>query len=292
MAEPMYRQIADDLRRQIEAGELPPGAQLQTELELRDRYNASRNTVRDAIKWLITRGLVETRPGQGTFVIEKIVPVVTTLTGIPETSSGEGPTYREEVAALFREPSSTSPRVEIRETGQALPELGLEDNEQVVSRHQERSIDGTPWSLQTSFYSMKLVLDGALRLIEAGDIAQGTVAYLEKTLGIKQAGYRDTITVRAPDSIESRFFRLPDDGRVSVIEVRRTAFDEQGTSVRLTISVYPADRNAFAVNVGQVPESIAAPPSAVLAEPVATAIDRHGMRLHSPMTTESSGNRE
>ena len=64
MADPMYRQIADDLRRQIESGELPPGAQLRTELELREEYNTSRNTVRDAIKWLITRGLVETRPAR------------------------------------------------------------------------------------------------------------------------------------------------------------------------------------------------------------------------------------
>ena len=71
MADPMYRQIADDLRRQIEDGELTPSSQLLTELELREKYNASRNTIRDAIKWLITRGLVETRPGQGTFVVQK-----------------------------------------------------------------------------------------------------------------------------------------------------------------------------------------------------------------------------
>ena len=50
MVDPMYRQIAEDLRRQIEAGELAHGAQLRTELELREKYNASRNTVRDAIK--------------------------------------------------------------------------------------------------------------------------------------------------------------------------------------------------------------------------------------------------
>jgi GntR family transcriptional regulator len=269
MADPMYRQIAEDLRRQIEDGEIAPGSQLQTELELRERYNASRNTIRDAIKALITRGLVETRPGQGTFVIKKMVPFVTTLTGTPETSSGEGPTYKEEVAALFRQPSSTPPRVEIQEAGQTMPELGIGGSEQVVSRHQERSIDGTPWSLQTSFYSMSLVQDGALRLIQAGDIPEGTVAYLDQTLGIRQVGYRDTITVRAPDGFESRFFGLSEDGSISVIEIRRTAFDQHGAPVRLTISVYPADRNQFAVIVGQVPESIAAPPSAVLAEPAA-----------------------
>jgi GntR family transcriptional regulator len=268
MAEPMYRQIADDLRGQIESGNLAPGSQLLTELELRERYNASRNTIRDAIKWLTTRGLVETRPGQGTFVVEQIIPFVTTLTGTPETSSGEGPTYKEEVAALLREPSSTPPRVEIQEAEGFLPELGLEREQQVVSRHQERSIDGLPWSLQTSFYPMALVLAGATRLIQAGDISEGTVTYLSENLGIKQVGYRDTITVRAPDGIETRFFRIPEDGRTPVVEIRRTAFDEGGAPVRLTISVYPADRNQFALNVGRVPGDIAAPPSAVLAEPV------------------------
>ena len=79
----MYRQIAEDLQRRIASGELVPGAQLPAEIDLREQYNASRNTVRDAIRWLMTRGLVETRPGQGTFVVEKINPFVTTLTGKP-----------------------------------------------------------------------------------------------------------------------------------------------------------------------------------------------------------------
>src|SRR5271156_4290125 len=83
MASPMYRQIAEDLRAQIESGGLQPGQQLRTEIELRERYNASRNTVRDAIKWLTTLGLVETRPGQGTFVVKRIEPYVTTLTADP-----------------------------------------------------------------------------------------------------------------------------------------------------------------------------------------------------------------
>ena len=38
MAEPMYRLIADDLGRQIDSGELPVGAQLKTEVELREEY--------------------------------------------------------------------------------------------------------------------------------------------------------------------------------------------------------------------------------------------------------------
>ncbi len=38
MSEPMYRLIADDLRRQIESGALRPGVQLQSEVELREKY--------------------------------------------------------------------------------------------------------------------------------------------------------------------------------------------------------------------------------------------------------------
>jgi len=36
MAEPMYRQIADDLRGKIDSGEIAHGAQLPTEIELMD----------------------------------------------------------------------------------------------------------------------------------------------------------------------------------------------------------------------------------------------------------------
>ena len=254
-ADPMYRQIAEDLRRQIEAGELRPGAQLPTEMELRERYQASRNTVRDVVKWLIARGLVETRPGQGTFVAQGIVPFLTTLSGDPKTASGgEGGQYAAEVAAGSRMASDSSPRVEIhRADGLAAQELQLAGSATVVSRHQQRCIDGTPWSLQTSFYPMDWVVRGARRLVEASDIAEGTVEYLRESVGIQQAGYRDTITVRAPDVNETMFFRLPDDGRISVIEQCRTAYADGGRPVRLTITVYAADRNQLSLVVGQVP---------------------------------------
>ena len=81
MANPMYRQIAEDLREQIESGSSRPGHSCPPNSSCASSYNASRNTVRDAIKWLTTLGLVETRPGQGTFVVKKIDPFVTTLTG-------------------------------------------------------------------------------------------------------------------------------------------------------------------------------------------------------------------
>ena len=252
MAEPMYRQIADDLRSKIEAGELQRGSQLPTEIDLREQYDASRNTVRDAIKWLTTRGLVETRPGQGTFVTERITPFVTTLTGPPE--GGDEDVYLAEVVASSRTPYTSDPRVEMqRATGNIARALHVEEGTPVVSRHQQRSIDGTPWSLQTSFYPMTLVEKGATQLIQATSIHGGAVAYLAAQFGIKQVGYRDSIAVRVPNETETSFFKVPSDGRVSVFEIYRVGFDEMGERFRLTITVYPTDRNRLVSNVGETP---------------------------------------
>jgi GntR family transcriptional regulator len=96
----------------------------------------------------------------------------------------------------------------------------------------------------------------------APNIEEGTVSYLASELGLGQAGWRDKITVRVPDTNETSFFKLPDDGRVAVFEVLRTAFDRDKKPFRLTISVYPADRNQFSVEVGNVPHEAVEPPPA------------------------------
>jgi GntR family transcriptional regulator len=253
---PMYRQIAEDLRTQIESGELEPGQQLRTELELRERYNASRNTVRDAIKLLTTLGLVETRPGQGTFVVRKIDPFVTTLSGDPSLAGvTEGASYRSEVTDRNREAENSPIQLEIQQAPESIAAgLWVPVGTEVISRHEKRSIDRTPWSMQTSYYPMEFVERGARRLLSSQDIPEGTTYYLRESIGIKQVGYRVWITVRAPNVSEAEFFKLPLDGRISVYEIFQTAFDGNAQPMRLTVTVYPADRNQFIFEVGQVPE--------------------------------------
>lgn len=267
MAAPRYRQIADDLQQQIESGGLAPGARLPTEYELMERYSVSRNTVRDAVKVVMTRGLVHTRPGQGTFVTAKIEPFI--------VRAGMSP-YEGEIEHAFTEPHAgraveVSPvQVEIQ-VGLDLvcAELGVPASSQLISRHQRVSIDSVPWSLRTSFYPMYFVERGATRLYSPDDIVSGAVQYLRETLGLKQVGWQDRLTVRAPAPVEAEFFRLPPDGRVSVIETFRTAYDGNATPMRLTVAVYPADRNQFVYTVGQVP-----PPGERAAGPADQAGDR------------------
>ncbi len=256
MADPKYRSIADDLEQRIETGALEPGAQLPTEPELMKQFGASRNTVRDAIRWLITRGLVHTVPGKGTFVIERTEPFVTTISADPDTGlgGGEGEAYYAEVRAQGRKPLAHDPRVEIQlASGAVASELQIPEGTLVVARHLQRFIDQAPFSLLTSFFPMALVEAGAVKLMETTSIEPGAVSYLERTLGLRQARYQDKITVRLPGAAEAEFFHLPDSGRVFVFETLRTAFDGQGKPFRLTLSVFAADRNRFAVFAGAVP---------------------------------------
>ena len=251
--QPMYQQIAEKLRAQIESGELAPGDQLPTELELRDRYSSSRNTIRDAIKRLTSQGLVETRPGQGTFVTRRVDPFVTVLTGNPGRGSDEGVWFLSEVNKNHRRPNVTLPKVEIQvPPAEILRRLRVPPRTQVVSRHESRFIDDIPWSLQTSFYPMDFVTKGAVQLLIAEHIDGGAVRYLAETIGVRQIGYRDWITARVPDGNEQSFFELAHDA--TVFEIFRTGFDETGTPLRVTVTVFPADRNQFIVNIGEVPD--------------------------------------
>ena len=265
MTIPMYRRIAQDLRQQIKSGRPGPGEQLPTELELSERYEASRNTIRDAIKWLTVNGLVETRPGQGTFVRSRITPFITTLSVAPETGlgGGEGEAAFCEVKERGREPSASVPRVAVQQAvGNIAARLRIPEGTQVVSRCQERFIDGTPWSLQTSYYPMDLIGQGAVRLISAEVIPGGTVNYLHQTLGLTLFGYRYRILVRSPDENELRFFDLPDDGRIPVVTIMRTGYrasDEGPVPYRVTYTALPADRNQLVINSGEVPGELAAP---------------------------------
>ena len=254
MGEPLYRMIAEDLRTKIESGQLPadPGGALPTEKDLQQSYGASRNTVRDAIKFLTQLGLIETRPGQGTFVVEKPTPFVTTLTG-----NAAGRDHSEDLAEMEghgRLATSSDLRVEIQHAiGAVAEDLGLDEGAQVVSRHLQRFIDGIPWSLQRTYYPMSFVQQGAARLILPTDIEEGAIHYLAREYSVQQVGYRDTISVRPPEVDEAWFFKLPPDGRVSVFEIHRVGFDEKGDPMRLTVTVFPADRSLFRVEVGKVP---------------------------------------
>jgi DNA-binding GntR family transcriptional regulator len=64
----VWRQVADDIRADIEAGKIPAGARMASETELVEQYGVSRVTVRRAIKELADDGILDVVHGRGTYV--------------------------------------------------------------------------------------------------------------------------------------------------------------------------------------------------------------------------------
>lgn len=64
----LYRQVADQLRQLIDAGEFRVGARLPTERELAEQLGISRPTVREALIALEVEGRVRIRVGSGIYV--------------------------------------------------------------------------------------------------------------------------------------------------------------------------------------------------------------------------------
>jgi GntR family transcriptional regulator len=63
-----YEEIADDLRKRIEAGEFPPGSRLPTRRELTAHYEVTEPVIDRAMQILRVLGVTETLAGVGVFV--------------------------------------------------------------------------------------------------------------------------------------------------------------------------------------------------------------------------------
>ena len=64
----LYEQIVQQIEESILKGEIVEGSQLPAERELAEQFGVSRTAVREAIKALQEKGLVDALPGRGTFV--------------------------------------------------------------------------------------------------------------------------------------------------------------------------------------------------------------------------------
>jgi GntR family transcriptional repressor for pyruvate dehydrogenase complex len=60
--------VVEAIREQITQGGIKPGEMLPPERELCDQLGVSRTALREAVRMLASKGLLETRPGVGTFV--------------------------------------------------------------------------------------------------------------------------------------------------------------------------------------------------------------------------------
>ena len=66
----VFERVAEQIEKRILDGELRKGDRLPTERELAEQFQVSRTAVREAMKSLAQKGLINMRPGRGTIVID------------------------------------------------------------------------------------------------------------------------------------------------------------------------------------------------------------------------------
>jgi GntR family transcriptional regulator len=284
VAEPQYRQIGAALRRKIQVGEYTPGMRLPSELQLRETYGVSRNTIRDAIAWLELQDLVEKAKGHGFIIARQARLIVTTLSQAPEGGRAGGDAtgaYYEYMELLERRREDASdallddpdPIIEPRKSDPAVEQMPAPDyvaarlrvapGDPVVRRYQEFWVDQTPWSIQANYYPLDLVRRGAKDLMRAMDFEDGELRYIAESTGLNRCGYRVRILARKPTADEAKFFDLPGDGSSQVFSLIRTGYEQRAGfgpyPFRANFTVFAGDRHQFVINSGEYPDEPAAP---------------------------------
>jgi len=243
MAVAAYARIAEDLRGKITSRYIKPGGPLPSELELRDEYGASRNTVLDAIKKLKDEGLVETRPGQGWFARVRIVPFVNSIDWTDGIAI-------EQALARGRVARATPPTVNVQAAPAEMAErLRVPVGTDMIVRRQEWFLDELPWKLQTAWCPKAWYDKGARRLLTAEDIPQGIGVYLQEELDVPLVGTVFFFLPRKPTTAEISFFGFSGESDAPyVIELVRTACIADGEGSRplyVAVGIYAGDRNRF-----------------------------------------------
>ena len=98
----LYEQIVQQIEESIVKGNLKPGDQLPAERDLAQRFGVSRTAVREAVKALREKGLVEAYSGRGTFITDGTTQAVRqSLDLMVKIGQPEGSTHLAEVRAIL-----------------------------------------------------------------------------------------------------------------------------------------------------------------------------------------------
>lgn len=98
----LYEQIVQQIEESIVRGDLKPGDQLPAERDLAHRFGVSRTAVREAVKALREKGLVEAYSGRGTFITDGTTQAVRqSFDLMVKIGQPEGSTHLAQVRAIL-----------------------------------------------------------------------------------------------------------------------------------------------------------------------------------------------
>ena len=121
----IYEEIVRQIKAMINEGRLKSGDQLPPERDLAEKFVVSRTSVREALRALESLGLIEIRPGEGTFVREISVEALIEPLAIVLASQ------REAIGELFEARRLLEPSIASLAARRATPEE-LQDMERIL----------------------------------------------------------------------------------------------------------------------------------------------------------------
>lgn len=243
--------IASDLRTQIQAGTLGPGALLPSEPELANTYRVSRQTARTALQALEQEGLVTVRPRRGRVVrvpphravrtserhqLEKdnaLLPEETRgKTGEAETNLGMSITDQE-----FDPKYDVIPApADLAAILNAVPTAPLLRRR--FTAKDRRS--GVLLSNSVSYIPTAFVDSNPAILDEKNEPWAGGTLHQLSTVGIEIMKVVDEVTARMPSSAEAQAWDLP--SGIPLLLCRRLSLDADDRLIEISDAWYPADR--------------------------------------------------
>lgn len=217
---PLYYQVAQELERAIESGELKPGTRLDNEIALADRLGLSRPTMRRAIEYLVQRGLLVRKRGVGTQVVRQVIRRPLELTSLYDDLSSEG-----------KRPATRVLSLEVAPAPDAVAHaLGLAEGSPVIALERLRFAEDEPLALMHNFIPQGLVELTAEALERTG------LYQLMRAAGVRLHLASQSIGARAATAAEAA--ALAERKGASVLTMRRTTFDDAGRAVEYGTHLY------------------------------------------------------
>ncbi|MFD7653370.1 GntR family transcriptional regulator [Actinosynnema sp. NPDC059797] len=226
-----YREIADELRQEIDSGQLKPGAKVPGENDLMAKYGVEQPTARRALDVLKNEGLVVAKRGSGTFVrefrpIRRVSPdrLKTVVWGAGRSiwSADLGVRPMDQGTEVTTEPA---PPI-------VAHVLEVDEGTAVVVRRRHFAVEDKPVQLATSYYPAHLVEGSPITQPNTGE--GGSYARLGD-LGYKPVRFREELRTRMPREHERQTLDLAQG--TPVIEIVRTAYTSEDLPVEVNLMV-------------------------------------------------------
>ena len=248
---PLQLQIADDIRMQIERGDLAPGAALPTLADLCQRWSCSMNTARGAVALLRAQGLITS--GRGKPPTVRIAPrkvirsserhqVEKDLAIRPEAERSTIGEAETNLNMSIDQQAFESHYDQVPAGDELARIFAIQPNDLVLRRRFEATdrSTGVRLSWSVAYIPLELVRGNPEILDEKNEPWPGGTMHQLSTVGIEIARIVDEVTARMPTTVEAQLWDLPDG--VPIIFCRRISIDTDDRVVEISDADYPADR--------------------------------------------------